>query len=200
MMIMTRGTAGLLGFFLAAIPSLALAHTGHGTMSGFADGFMHPVSGLDHVLAMVTVGILAATLGGNRIFAVPTSFLAMMALGGALGLAGLPIPFVELAIALSILVPAAIIALGLSPSLIVVMALVGTFALFHGFAHGAEMPANASGLEYAFGFMAMTAILHGIGIGIQRGLARFGSHLPGRVFGGVIALSGLFFLAGAVQG
>ena len=160
---------------LALAPSLAFAHTGHGDAEGFVHGFMHPIGGLDHVLAMVAVGIFAAQLGGRAIWAVPATFVALMALGGFLGMAGIDVPFVEFGITLSIVALGGAVALGWKNwPLGAAMAVVGFFAIFHGHAHGAEMPTDASGLAYAGGFMTATALLHmaGIGLGVLIGSAR----------------------------
>ncbi|GAB4064019.1 HupE/UreJ family protein [Ancylobacter sonchi] len=157
---------------LALSPSLAFAHTGVGATHGFAHGFMHPVTGLDHVLAMVTVGLFAWQLGGRAIWAVPSAFVAVMAIGGGLGMAGLDVPFVELGIALSVVVLGAVVALRLEAPLALAMGLVGFFAMFHGYAHGVEMPENAGGLSYGAGFMAGTALLHLAGLGIGMTIGR----------------------------
>ncbi|HQS11097.1 MAG TPA: HupE/UreJ family protein, partial [Xanthobacteraceae bacterium] len=125
---------------LALAPSLAFAHTGVGATHGFVHGFMHPVTGLDHVLAMVTVGILAWQMGGRAIWLLPASFVTLMAVGGALGMSGFDLPYVETGIALSVVVLGAAVAMGVKAPLAFAMGLVGMFAVFHGHAHGAEMP------------------------------------------------------------
>lgn len=183
------------------LPTAAWAHTGHGATVGFVQGFVHPVSGLDHVLAMVAVGLFAANLGGRALWAVPLSFVSVMALGGALGAAGIAVPFVEAGVAISVIVLGLAVAVQWKWPVTAAMGLVGIFAIFHGHAHGAEMPVDASGLEYGLGFMLATAVLHGIGIGFGLGLARFGrAHSP-RVtqFGGaVLAVAGLGILTGVI--
>jgi urease accessory protein len=126
----------------------------------------HPWSGIDHVLAMTAVGLLAARLGGRALWAVPAAFLGLMALGGIVTAAGLSLPFAEVAIALSVAVFGFTIASRIAPPVLAAMALVGVFALFHGHVHVGEMPANASALAYGTGFLASTALLHGLGIGI----------------------------------
>jgi urease accessory protein len=151
LMINRKHAAGFLGGLLALMPQLAFAHAGHGDASGFAQGFMHPVGGLDHILAMIAIGAFAALLGGRALWAVPASFVAMMAAGGALGMAALDLPFVEIGIAFSVVVLGAAVALNLSMPLSAAISLAGFFAVFHGFAHGAEMPTGASGLSYAGG-------------------------------------------------
>ena len=154
--------------FLAAFlaPTAALAHTGVGDTSGFMHGFMHPLGGLDHQLAMILVGIFAYRLGGRALWLVPLTFVGIMAIGGFLGIAGIPVPFIELGIALSVIVLGAIVAFGVKVPVAAAMGIVGLFAIFHGHAHGSEMPMDASGLEYGLGFMLATAILHAVGIGI----------------------------------
>ncbi|BCJ90620.1 protein hupE [Terrihabitans soli] len=183
----------------ALFPSMAFAHTGAGHASGVFHGFAHPVSGLDHILAMVLVGLLAFQLGGRALYAVPASFVLLMAAGGALGIAGIHMPFVETGIALSIIVFGAAVAFGVKAPVAAVSALVGLFAMFHGHAHGAEMPADASGLFYGLGFMLATAILHVSGIAGSFVLATISaqqSDVLVRVAGAAGALSGMAILAG----
>lgn len=183
------------------LPTAASAHTGVGAAVGFVHGFVHPVSGIDHVLAMVAVGIFAANLGGRALWAVPAAFVSVMALGGALGMAGVAVPFVEMGIAASVIVLGIAVALRLQWPVAAAMALVGAFAVFHGHAHGAEMPAAASGFDYAAGFLLATALLHTAGIGFGLGIARFGrTHAPRAIqFGGAaMAIAGLGLLTGAL--
>ncbi len=153
---------------LAMMTGLAQAHPDSGHAIGLTHGFLHPVSGWDHIVAMVAVGFFAATLGGRALWAVPSTFVAMMAVGGAWGMAGLPLPFVEIGILVSVIVLAGVAVLRWNASLYSAMALCGFFAIFHGFAHGAEMPTQAAGLTYAIGFMSATALLHiaGLAVGI----------------------------------
>jgi urease accessory protein len=189
----------LLALALVALPTAAFAHAGHGDTAGLLSGFMHPVGGLDHVLAMVAVGVLAFVLGGRALFLVPLSFVAMMLAGFVLGASGINLPFVELGIALSSIVIGAAAAWGKPMPVAAAMSLVGAFAVFHGHAHGAEMPANAAGFEYALGFMLATAALHLAGIGAAMGVTRlvgkYGKPVA-QVAGGVFALGGLGVLAG----
>jgi len=180
-------------------PSLALAHPGHGEAFGFAAGVGHPVGGLDHVLAMVMVGVFAAQLGGRALWAVPATFVAVMALGGGLGMAGVALPFVETGIALSIVVLGVAVALGVKAPVAAAMALVGVFATFHGYAHGAEAPETASGLAYAAGFLLATAALHAAGVGFGLLTATFSAAnggLVARAAGGLAALAGVVILLG----
>ena len=139
-------------FLLAALllaPTLAHAHTGVGDTSGFAHGFGHPLTGLDHLLAMIAVGLWAAQIGGRALWAVPLTFVSIMAVGGALGIAGVPVPFVEQGIATSVLLLGLLIAFAVRMPLGFSVPLVALFAICHGHAHGAEMVASVSGLTYA---------------------------------------------------
>lgn len=157
---------------LVFAPSIAFAHPGHGEHS-LLSGFLHPFSGIDHLLAMTAVGLIAAQLGGRALWAVPTTFVAVMALGGMFGAAGLSLPFTETAIALSVLVFGLVILSGVTPPALAAMALVGVFAIFHGYAHGVEMPVNGSGMLYGGGFVVATALLHGFGITLGLAVRRF---------------------------
>jgi urease accessory protein len=184
---------------LCLAPTAAVAHVGVGSTSGFVHGFMHPLSGLDHQLAMILVGLFAYQLGGRALWLVPLTFVSVMALCGFLSVMGLPIPFVEVGIALSVVVLGAIGAIGVRAPLAVAMGAVGFFAIFHGHAHGSEMPLDASGLEYGVGFMLATAVLHavGIGIGFQIGMSSktFGNNVY-RVAGGLASMAGVALLLG----
>jgi len=181
---------------LVATP--ALAHTGAGSVSGFASGFGHPIGGLDHLLAMIAVGILASQQGGKSLWLLPVSFVAMMVIGGALGIAGVAVPFVELGIVGSVIVLGAVIALGKHMPTGAAMALVGVLAIFHGHAHGTEMPVDASGFEYGLGFALATAMLHAVGLGLglaaQKAAEKF-APVAVRIGGGVIAAAGLALFA-----
>ena len=193
--------SGVLTLVAAALPAVAYAHTGVGEAAGFMHGFSHPISGLDHILAMVMVGVLAFQLGGRAVWAVPTTFVLVMALGGALGIAGINVPFVEIGIAFSIIVLGAIVALNIRASTAVAMGIVGLFAIFHGHAHGAEMPENAGGAAYAAGFMIATALLHMAGLGLAFLIARFGERQGAfvvRAAGGLAAVTGVGILTGLI--
>ena len=167
-------------FILAAvlIPSAAFAHTGVGNTTGFLHGFEHPIGGIDHILAMVAVGVFAYVLGGRALWLVPSAFVGMMVIGFVLGVAEVTVPFVELGIALSSVVIGGAAALGRPMPVGIAVALVGVFAIFHGHAHGAEMPENAGGVTYAVGFIVATALLHVVGIlaafGAARVIGRYG--------------------------
>jgi urease accessory protein len=156
----------LLAAGILVAPGVAMAHPGHGAELGLAAGLAHPWSGIDHVLAMTAVGLLAARLGGRALWAVPAAFLGLMALGGIVAAAGLSLPFAEVAIALSVAVLGFTLASRIAPPVLAAMALVGVFAVFHGHVHAGEMPANGSALGYGLGFLTATALLHGLGIGL----------------------------------
>jgi len=184
---------------LALVPSLAFAHTGVSVEHDLAHGFLHPLGGLDHVLAMVAVGVFAYVLGGRALYLVPLAFVGMMIVGFLLGLGGLDLPFVELGIALSSIVIGGAAAYGKPIKTVIAAALVGTFAVFHGVAHGAEMPLGASGLDYALGFVAATSLLHVAGIAaalaVGKLTGRFGKPVA-QAAGGFFALVGTGVLAG----
>lgn len=191
--------ARLLAFIAAGLFAIgpAFAHTGVEETAGFTHGFAHPIGGLDHLLAMLAVGMLAAVLGGRALWLVPLSFILMMLAGGALGTASVSLPLVELGIGVSV------IALGLGVGFRVTLptswaiALVGLFAIFHGHTHGAEMPETTSGVEYAAGFVLATALLHvcGITFGV---LADGYSRRIGQTAGVVITIVGLAMLPSAM--
>lgn len=189
----------ILALALAILPSAAFAHTGLGIEHDLSHGFLHPMGGIDHILAMVAVGVFAFVLGGRALWAVPLAFVGMMTVGFLVGVSGVELPFVELGIALSSVVIGGVAALGKPMKVVAAAALVGVFAIFHGVAHGAEMPATASGWQYALGFIAATALLHLVGIGAALGVSRlvgtYGKPVA-RVAGGLFALGGIGVLAG----
>jgi urease accessory protein len=186
---------------LVAVPTIALAHPGHDGTPGFIHGFLHPLGGLDHILAMVAVGLFAARLGGRALWLVPASFVVTMAVAGVAGMTGFALPYVEAGIALSILVLGAAIALEMTMPVAAAMGLVAFFAIFHGHAHGAEMPESMSGLAYGAGFVAATAGLHALGIGLGLFIGRTGQTASRRILqvgGSAAALAGAALLAGAM--
>jgi len=177
----------------------AQAHTGVGDAIGFVHGLTHPISGIDHVLAMVAVGLFAAHLGGRALWLVPLAFVAMMAVGGAFGMAGANLPFVEIGLGLSVVVLGVAVATGFHLPTAGAMALVGFFAVFHGHAHGAEMPEFASGLEYGLGFVLATATLHASGISLGLLIGRLSDAYGDRILqvtGSAMALAGIGILTG----
>jgi urease accessory protein len=176
--------------------SPALAHVEGGLTGGFFSGFTHPIFGWDHVIAMVAVGLWGAYLGAPAIWVLPIVFPMVMALGGVLGILGVPLPAVEAGIAASAIVLGILVALAAKPPLWIAAVVVGIFAVFHGHAHGTELPEAANALAYAVGFVIATGLLHltGIAVGL---LVRWpvGS-IAVRAGGGVIAAVGLAFLTG----
>jgi urease accessory protein len=185
---------------LALLPSAALAHAGHAAAGGLAAGFLHPLGGLDHVLAMVAVGLLAWNLGGRALWLVPLAFVAAMAAAGAIGMAGTALPLVELGIGLSVVAIGGLVALGLRLPTALAMGIAAVFAIFHGHAHGTEMDPTASGLAYGVGFVAATVLLHATGILAGFGLGRLaaGGGALSRASGAAIAALGVLILAGTL--
>ena len=196
---MRSGPTRILAILLTLVPTAAFAHTGAGYAYGFADGLMHPLGGLDHILAIVTVGVLAWQLGGRAIWLLPASFLALMVVGGVLALAGGSLPWVEVGIAASVIVFGIMITLGTKAPLALAMGIVGLFAVFHGHAHGTEMPITASGAAYGLGFVLATALLHAAGIALGYLIGRM-SHkqLAYRLAGCAVVLAGIGILAHAI--
>ncbi|PDQ22748.1 protein hupE [Mesorhizobium sanjuanii] len=185
---MKRTTLSAILLLAAAIP--AYAHVGIGSTSSLTSGFLHPLSGLDHMTVMIAVGLWAALKGGKAIWAWPLAFVGVMLVGGALGMAHVPVPFVEPGILASVVALGLLVALAVDLPVSAGIAIIGLFALFHGHAHGTEVPENAGGLEYMAGFAVATAALHAVGIAAGLGLgARFRS--LARVAGGACAAIGL---------
>jgi urease accessory protein len=180
---------------LTALAVPALAHTGE-SAGGFLSGLAHPVFGLDHVVAMVAVGLWGAFLGSPAIWLLPIVFPLVMAAGGVLGILGLPLPAAETGIASSAVLLGLMVALAARPPLWAAAVLVGAFAIFHGYAHGRELPDGANAVAYSAGFVIATGLLHltGIAFGL---LARWpAGRLAVRGTGGVIALVGVAYLGG----
>lgn len=177
---------------------ILLAHVQAGAAAGFLTGLQHPVSGPDHVLAMIAVGLWGAQLGAPAIWVLPVTFPMVMALGGFLGLVGIPLPGVELGIALSAIVLGLMVAREARPPLVVAGVIVALFGVFHGHAHGTELPEGQSGMTYSIGFVIATGCLHGAGIALglvhrwRRGAMAI------RAAGGAIAAAGAWFLRGAL--
>jgi urease accessory protein len=174
------------------LPTLAYAHVGVGPTSGWFAGLVHPITGLDHLAAMIGVGLWAAQRGGRALWLVPLTFVLVMSLGGLLGMAGLALPLVEPGIVASVLVLGVLIAAAVRLPLVASVLVVGLFALFHGHAHGAEMPDTVAGVAYGLGFIVTTACLHMLGIGLGLAAGRFGSAQMVRYAGGAIALLGVY--------
>jgi urease accessory protein len=188
---MTRLLAA--AFLMIATP--AFAHTGE-TAGGFLAGLSHPVFGPDHVVAMVAVGLWGAFLGSPAIWLLPIIFPLVMALGGVLGIVGVPLPAVETGIASSAIVLGLMVALAARPPLWVAAVLVGAFAIFHGYAHGKELPDGANAVAFSAGFVIATGLLHLTGIAFGLPARWPAGRLAVRGAGGVIALVGLAYLTG----
>jgi len=178
---------------LAAGP--AFAHTEEGVAGGFVSGFLHPVFGIDHLVAMVAVGLWGAQLGRPAIWVLPIAFPAVMAVGGFLGVVGVPLPMVEVGVASSAIVLGLSIAFVMRPSLTIAGLIVAAFAVFHGHAHGMELPDAANPLAYGVGFVLATGLLHLTGIVIGLLVAYPAGARAVRVCGVVIAAIGFYFLA-----
>jgi urease accessory protein len=190
------GVATLLAF--ASLTPAAHAHVLQGEASGFLTGVRHPVSGLDHVLAMIAVGLWGAQLGLPALWLLPVTFPMMMALGGVVGLLGVPLPGIEIGIAASAILLGLAVMSALRPPIAAAVALVAFFAIFHGHAHGTELPPGQSALLYSLGFVAATGGLHGVGIAI--GVVHrwpWGRALL-RAAGAAVAVAGVFFMWRAV--
>ena len=182
-----------------AAPSSAWAHIQAGEAGGFVSGFHHPISGWDHVLAMVAVGLWGSQLGAPAIWLLPVTFPMVMALGGMMGLLGIPLPGVEFGIAFSAIMLGAMVLAEKRPPLWVAAVIVGIFAIFHGHAHGTELPAGQSGLLYSMGFVMATGCLHGVGIGIGLVHRWAAGRVILRVAGATVAVAGIFFLYSAFK-
>jgi urease accessory protein len=189
-----------LGILLVAVflPLGAWAHVASGEAGGFLTGLQHPVSGLDHVLAMIAVGLWGAQLGAPALWILPVVFPMMMAMGGMLGLMGIPIPGVEVGIAVSAIVLGFMVLTEARLKIQLAMAIVAFFAIFHGHAHGTELPAGQSGLLYSIGFVAATGCLHGAGITVGLIHRWPAGRLVLRGAGSLVCAAGIYFLVGAV--
>ncbi|AML51810.1 HupE/UreJ family protein [Falsihalocynthiibacter arcticus] len=191
----------VLFFILLAVSTItfaepSIAHTGEGYGGGFISGFAHPVLGWDHVAAMVAVGLWGAFLGTPAIWILPVVFPLIMALGAVVGILGIPIPAVEVGIALSAVVLGLMIAFAVKPPIWISAILVGLFAIFHGYAHGTELPESANAFAFAVGFVLATGLLHLIGIAFGL-LAKWpAGRVAVRSAGGFISLAGVAFLTG----
>ena len=180
---------------LTCVAAPALAHTGQ-DISGFEAGLRHPFGGLDHVAAMVAVGLWGGILGKPALWLLPITFPLMMVVGAVLGIEGIPFLSVELGIALSGIVLGGVVLFAIRPPLWLSMVIVGIFATFHGYAHGAELPNSANPVGYAAGFVLATSSLHLIGIAIGQLWQWKNGKLVVRAFGAAIALAGGAFLTG----
>ena len=198
---MRRDTArktALLSLLVVLWAHQAEAHILPGQATGFLSGVLHPISGLDHILAMVSVGLWGAELGAPAIWILPVTFPMMMAFGGLLGFLGVPLPGTEIGIALSMVVLGVAVAMAWRPPLPVVMAIVAVFAVFHGHAHGTELPGGESALLYSLGFVVATGFLHLVGIATGL-IYRWGwGQSALRLAGSGVSLAGVLFLVGVL--
>jgi urease accessory protein len=190
----------LIAILAAAMPVAALAHTGAGQVEGFLQGVAHPFTGVDHMLAMVAVGLLAGRMGGRAVWLLPASFMTIMAVGGLLGMAGIALPFAEFGIACSLVAFGCLLGSGRDMTVAMTMALVGFFALFHGHAHGTEVARDISGVAYEAGLLVATGILHALGVGVALASTRHRRIAKPflRFSGGIVALAGAGVLMGWV--
>ena len=177
------------------IPTVALAHAPGGTIGGLESGFQHPLLGLDHLLAMFAVGLWGAQIGGRSVWSLAVTFPLIMAVGGVLGVQGVPLGPVEIGIAASVLVLGLAILLRWRAPELVGLAIVGAFALFHGHAHGAELPAAANPAAYGIGFVIATGLIHLAGIGFGLVIGQLANGWVSRAAGGAIAGVGAVLLA-----
>lgn len=191
---MQSKVTAFVGVALAFLSSVAFAHSTEGVAGGFISGVLHPLFGLDHLVAMVAVGLWGAFLGDRAVWLLPVVFPSIMAIGAVAGILGFPLGFVEVFIALSGVVLGAFIVFGYRAPLWLALIFVGLFAIFHGYAHGLEMPAESSAAAYGAGFVLATGALHAAGIAIGF-LTRFDRGLIAvRATGAVISVIGLTFL------
>jgi urease accessory protein len=191
---MTGVAAAMVASLILAAPAVAHAPSG-AVAGGFLSGFLHPLGGPDHVVAMVAVGLWGAFLGAPAVWQLPVVFPLVMAVGGALGAAGVELPYVEAGIALSAVVLGLMVATAARPPLWIAAVLVGAFAVFHGHAHGAELPGGANALAYSAGFVIATGLLHLAGIGLSLLTRVAGGAWIVRAGGAAISLAGVGFLA-----
>lgn len=181
----------------AALPGMAEAHILQGGGGGFGSGFAHPLAGADHFLAMFAVGLWGAQMGGRPVWTLPVTFPLVMVLGGLAGIAGLALPGIEIGIALSLVALGLAVAFAWKPPEAVALALIGVFAVCHGYAHGAELPAAADPADYAVGFVLATGLIHLLGIGVGLLLQRPMQGRIARGLGVAITLGGGYVLAAA---
>ena len=187
----------LLAYVASAVP--AYAHTGTGPLDGFLSGFLHPIFGVDHLLAMLAVGIWGAQMGGRAVWTLPVVFPTIMTIGGVIGILGIPVPRVEIMIALSMLGLGLTIALAWKPHEALAIVVISVFAIIHGYAHGAELPEAADPISYAFGFVSATGLIHIAGIIFGLVLGILANGWVSRGAGAAIAAAGVYFLSAAVR-
>jgi urease accessory protein len=186
----------LLAAAVALLATPAFAHVGAGSVSSFAAGLDHPISGLDHIAAMVAVGLWAALKGGRAVWVWPCAFVVVMLVGGGLGMAHIPLPFVEQGILASVVVLGLLVALAVDLPVAAGAAIIGVFALLHGHAHGSEVAENIGGIEYMAGFALATAGLHGLGLAVGIVLSEIKLRPLVRVAGAACVVLGLALIGG----
>ena len=184
---------------LVLLPAPAVGHVISGAQGGFGSGFTHPLTGPDHFLAMFAVGLWGAQMGGRPVWTLPVTFPIIMVVGGVAGMAGIPLPGIEIGIALSILALGLAIAFAWRPAEWVALALIAYFALCHGHAHGVELPLSADPADYAIGFVLATGMIHLFGIGVGLGLNKPLQGRLSRGLGALIGLGGIYFLIPALS-
>jgi urease accessory protein len=189
---------GLCFILVLALPANVLAHSAGGEALGFFSGLAHPISGLDHVLAMVAVGLWGAQLGAPALLILPVTFPMVMAFGGMLGLMGVQLPGIEVCIALSAVALGLMVLREAQPNLLAAAFLVGFFAIFHGHAHGTELPQGANGMLYSIGFVIATGTLHAAGIAIGLVHRWPAGRLALRAAGALVSIAGVVFLWRAI--
>ena len=187
-----------LGLVTLCVAAPASAHSADSLAGGFLAGFTHPISGLDHLLAMVAVGLWGAFLGRPLIIVLPVIFPTVMAFGGMLGMVGIPMPPIELGIALSVLLLGGAVASGWRAPVWLACIAVAVFAIFHGYAHGSELPSMADPVAFSLGFVVATGMLHVAGIVIGLMTNRPGGMFVVRVLGGIIVLAGCYYTLAAI--
>jgi len=179
---------------LLLISNAVYAHTGVGLATGFGAGLLHPIGGFDHLLAMVAVGLWAVQMGKKAVWIVPSAFVSIMILGGVLGISGFYIPYIETGILASVLVLGLLITFAWKLPLTLSVLVVGLFAIFHGHAHGTEMPVAMGGLFYSVGFACATALLHLSGIALGMMAQKLSMEKVTRFAGVAITMSGCYLL------
>ncbi|MBP0616222.1 HupE/UreJ family protein [Jiella sp. KSK16Y-1] len=181
---------------MVILPQVAGAHIIRGAQGGFGSGFEHPLTGLDHFLAMFAVGLWGAQMGGRSVWTLPVTFPLIMVVGGIIGISGVHLPGIETGIALSILVLGLAIAFAWRPAEWVALCLIAFFAICHGYAHGAELPLATDPADYAIGFVLATGLIHILGIGFGLVIGRLWDGRISRICGAAIALGGVYYLVG----
>jgi urease accessory protein len=177
---------------MCLLPQAAMAHTVMGSTSGFLHGLAHPFTGLDHMLAMLAVGLWAGQMGGRKLWLVPAAFITAMVVGGAIGFAGVSLPYAEIGIVASVVVLGVLISGAFRLTAAISAALVGVFAVFHGYAHGSEMSHGLGPVAYSTGFVLATAALHMVGMLTGMGIQHRNVDKAVRLAGAAIALSGVY--------